>query len=250
MSTTVSLLIFACVFGGAILGVIARSVLPEHHLSEQSKDVVKLGTGLIGTMAALVLGLLVSSTKGSYDMKKDEVTRLSADVLLLDRLLAHCGPEAGDARKTLRAATSLAIERIWAEQGPQATSSALGSPAADTFLDQIYQLSPANEAQRALLVEARDLSISLGRLRLLLFQQAGSSISFPMLIALVFWLTAIFVSFGLFSPRNMTVIVTLFVCALSVSSAMFLILEMDRPFSGLIQISDAPMRSLLLHLGS
>jgi hypothetical protein len=246
---TISGLVFGCVFGGAMLGILVRSVLPNHHLSEESKDIVKLGTGLIGTMAALVLGLLVSSAKSSYDTKKNEITEMSADILLLDRVLAHYGPETADTRRALRAAATLAIDRIWLGDALQATQPAPGGRDSDAVFDGIHQLSPASEKQRTLLAQARDIGIRLGRMRLLLFEQAGSSISVALLVALVFWLTAIFVSFGLFSPRNATVIGTLFVCALSVSSALFLILELDRPFDGVIQISQAPMRAALMHIG-
>src|SRR5215467_6439614 len=99
-----SLLVFLCVFGGAILGITLRSVLPEHHLSGETKDVIKAAIALIGTMSALVLGLLVASAKGTYDTQKDELTSLSAKVGLLDRVLSHYGPEAGEARRLLKEA--------------------------------------------------------------------------------------------------------------------------------------------------
>ena len=78
-------IVFACVFGGALLGMVLRRALPAHHLSTDSKDVVKLGMGLVGTMAALALGLLLASAKSAYDAQADELRQMSATVLLLDR---------------------------------------------------------------------------------------------------------------------------------------------------------------------
>ena len=98
----ISMILFACVFAGALLGIYLRTALPEHHLSTESKDVVKLGMGLIATMAALVLSLLIASTKGSYDTQRSELRQLSANIMLLDRVLAHYGPETKDSRDLLR----------------------------------------------------------------------------------------------------------------------------------------------------
>jgi hypothetical protein len=245
---TVALLIFGCVFGGALLGLLLRGVLPGHHLSAESKDVVKMGTGLIGTMAALVLGLLVASAKSSYDSQANELTEASARVLMLDRVLAHYGPEARDARELLRQAVSRMIERLWATDAP--TSTRPTTAEGEALYDSIQQLAPANEAQRAVRAQAQQIALDLGRTRMLLYAQQGSSISVPFLVVVVSWITIIFISFGLFAPRNLTVIITLLLCALSVAGAMFLILELDHPFQGLIQLSDAPLRNALSLLGS
>lgn len=244
----ISGVILLCVFGGAIAGMFVRSRLPEHHLAPESKDVVKVGTGLIGTMAALVLGLLVGSAKGSYDAQKGEVTELAATVLLLDRVLAHYGPEAQDARAHVRQAASVAMGRIW---GTTVDGSTLPLGVKEESLtDALHNLIPKDDAQRARLAEAQALGSSFAHTRLLLFEQAsGSAVAYPLLMVLVVWLTAIFFSFGMFAPANATVIVTLLLCAASVSSALFLILELDHPFDGVIQISDAPLRRAIEHLG-
>jgi hypothetical protein len=242
-SLTISLFILGCVFGGALLGMLLRALLPEHHLNAESREIVKLGTGLVGTMAALVLGLLVASAKASYDNQKSELTDMSANVLLLDRLLAHYGPETTELRTLLRAVVNGAIERLWAKDHLPPTQTA------ETFYDKFHQLVPANDAQRTLLGEAQGTYLGLARTRMLLFEQAGSSISTPFLVIVVFWLAIIFLSFGLLAPRNATVIATLLICALSVSTAMFLILELDSPFQGLIKLSSAPLRNTLAMLG-
>ena len=98
-SIGISAIVFACVFGGAMFGVFLRAVLPEHHWNPESKDVVKLGMGLVATMCALILGLLVSSAKSYFDTQSSELTEMSSKIVMLDRLLAHYGPEtnSGDA---------------------------------------------------------------------------------------------------------------------------------------------------------
>ena len=108
-----SLIIFVCVFGGALLGILLRAVLPEHHLSKETQDIVKLGMGLVGTMAALVLGLLVASAKGSYDAQSAEVTQLAANVAMLDRALALYGPETKEIRAILRNAVRRVLDQMW-----------------------------------------------------------------------------------------------------------------------------------------
>jgi hypothetical protein len=242
-------LVFVCVFGGALVGILLRAALPEHHLSADSRDVVKLGMGLLATMAALVLSLLIASAKSSYETQRSELAQVAANVILLDRVLAHYGPEANDARDLLRRAVAHALDRMSPSDASQPAE--LGPPSAANvgFYDRIQELSPGTEAQRSLRAEALRMSTDLGRTRWLLFEQAGWSIPMPFLVMLVFWVAVIFVSFGLFAPRNATVIATLCVCALSVSGAIFLILELDQPFEGLIQLSSAPLRSALAHLG-
>src|SRR5215475_3932836 len=111
-ATVISCIAFACVLGGALLGMFLRASLPEHHLSADSKDFVKLGTGLIATMAALVLGLLIASAKSSYDTLRGELTQVSANVILLDRLMAHYGPETSEARHLLRDSVLRALDRM------------------------------------------------------------------------------------------------------------------------------------------
>jgi hypothetical protein len=244
----IRLIVFACVFGGALFGMFLRGVLPERHLSADSKDTVRLGMGLIGTMTALVLGLLVASAKSFYDTQSSELTEMSAKIVLLDRVLAHYGPETKEVRDMLHSAVSRTLDRLWPQdrrQHPQMEPTAAGG---EIILDTIQELSPKNDAQRSLQAQALNMAIDLGKMRWLMFEQGGDSISMPLLATLVFWLAIIFSSFGLFAPRNATAIATLFICALSVSGAIFLILEMYTPFEGLMQISSAPMRSALAHL--
>jgi hypothetical protein len=240
--------IFACVFGSAMLGMWLRGVLPEHHLSPETKDVVKLGVGLIGTMAALLLGLLVASAKGSYDSRGSELTQMAANVILLDRVLAHYGPETAQIRGMLKTAVAQIIAQAWPASGKR-EGGLDAQTNREVLFDRLQELAPRSDAQRALQSQAESIAMSVGQQRWLLFAQGGSSISTPFLVVVVFWLSVLFVSFGLFAPRNATALVTLLVSALSVAGALYLILELDHPFSGLIQVSSAPLRNALAVLG-
>jgi hypothetical protein len=244
-ATTISLIVFACVFGGALLGILLHAVLPQQHLSNESKDIVKLGMGLVGTMAALVLGLLVASAKGSYDAQSAELTQMSANIALLDRALALYGPETKEARNLLRGAVARVLDQMWSSASLSVPTAAGG----EILYEKIQGLSPKNDTQRSLQGQALSMAVDLGKTRWLMYEQATTSVSMPLVIVLVCWLTAIFISFGLFAPFNATVVASLLVSALSVSGAIFLILEMYTPYAGLVQISDAPLRAALAHLG-
>jgi len=245
-SITVSLIVFACVFGGALLGILLRTSLPEHHLGADSKDIVKLGMGLVGTMAALVLGLLVASAKGSYDAQSAELTQMSANITLLDRVLAHYGPETKETRAMVRGTVVRLLDQMWSKDGTPLPPLSAGG---EILYDKIQELSPKNDAQRSLQSQALSLTLDVGKTRLLMYAQGTTSVSMPLLVVLVLWLTVIFISFGLFAPFNATVVASLFVSALSVSGAIFLILEMYSPYSGTIQLSSAPLRAVLANLG-
>ena len=228
--------------------MILRPILPGDQLRDETKDVVKLGMGLVGTMAALVLGLLIASAKGSFDTQSNELTDMASRIVLLDRVLAHYGPEANGARDALRGSVERALE--WASvrrvmDSPEFEANNHG----ELLYDRIQGLSPKDDAQRSMQSQALNIVMSMGQLRWLMAEQRTNSISVSMLVVLVFWLTIIFISFGLYAPRNATVVVTLFVSAISVSGAIFLILEMYSPYEGLIQVSTAPLRAALSHLG-
>jgi len=248
-SITISLIVFACIFGGALLGILLHTSLPQHHLAADSKDIVKLGMGLVGTMSALVLGLLVASAKGSYDAQSTELTQLVANIALLDRGLALYGPETKEERALLRGAVVRILDQMWAKDGASSSPVAPTSAGGEILYEKIQGLSPKNDAQRSLQGRALSIVVDIGKTRWLMYAQQATSVSMPLLVVLVLWLTVIFISFGLFAPFNATVVSSLLVSALSVSGAILLILEMYTPYDGLIQISSAPLRAALAHLG-
>ena len=249
----VSLVAFAVVVGGAVLGALLRAVLPKHHMTDESKDVIKVGIGLIATLAALVLGLLVASAKSSFDTKSEEVRESAAKIILLDRNLRQYGPETRPIRELIGRVMMSKANLSWVENDlqPESRAQVEGASAGagvEEVQHMLIALSPTNAVQRTLQSRALQLSGDLAQTRWLLFSQKGSSIPMPFVVVLVTWLAVIFGSLGLFAPRNGTVYGVIFVCALSVAGAIFLILEMDRPFEGLVRISDAPMRSAIMLL--
>ena len=248
----ISLIAFGCIIGGMLLGMFLRRVLPEHHLNDESKDVMKMGTAMMATLAALVIGLLIASAKGSFDTMHNGLIQAGTKIVLLDRMMAQYGPETREARDLLQRGVASLIERMWPEKRMKQTEVKPPDPRAgiEALQDKLLQLSPQNDAQRWLQSRALQVSGEIAETRWLLFQQRGqSSLPMPFLVMLVSWLVIIFFSFGLFSPRNATVIIVLFVCALSAVGALYLILELDRPYGGLITISGAPLHYALANLG-
>jgi hypothetical protein len=247
----VSLTVFAVILLGALLGALLRRTLPKHHLADDTRDYVRLGTGLIATIAALVLGLLIGSANSSYDSESSQVKHLTANVVLLDKLLDQYGPESRDARALLRTAIGPLIERIWREDSSDV---AKGIPfqataMAEEAFAKIQALSPQTEAQSSLKARAIQLATDMVQTRLLLYEHADNSIPMPFLAVLVFWLAVLFMSFSLFSRLTPINFVALLVFAASASAAIFLILELSQPFVGLMQISSTPMRNALAPLG-
>jgi hypothetical protein len=250
-STTIALASTGCIFAGALIGMVLQKLLPEHHLSKESHDIVKLGAGIVATLTALVLGLLISAAKSSFDALNEGIVQGSAKIILLDRALARYGPETKAVREQMRQSLAATIESLWPRGRPDV-------PVLDTFeraqglellQDKLRELRPQNDTQRQALARIQQLANDLSQIRWLAIEQAQSRLPFPILVVLVFWLAALFVSFGLFAPRNATVVTVLFVSACSVSAAIFLVLELNQPVSGLIRTSNAPLRNALQHLG-
>ena len=246
MNTTLTaLIVFGCLVGAVLLGRGLRRMLPQEHLSSDSRDVIKLAIGLVATMSALVLGLLVSSAKGSYDTERSEVIQMAAKVAFLDRLLAIYGPEAAEARVRFHDAVKQSVQQIWPEETRQPAQLAPNSQAGNIVYGVVQALSPHDDAQRKLKEQAISVGIDIGQLRSLLAAQSVPSISTPMLIVLVLWLAIIFMGFSTLAPPNVTAIFALIVSAVAVSGAIFLILELDQPFGGVIRISSEPMVNAL-----
>ncbi len=249
----IGLLVLGCVFGGALAGMLLGRLLPPHHLGDETRSVVTLASGTLSVLSALVIGLLISYAKGDFDAQTKVVQKFAADLVLLDRVLRRYGPETGEARDLLRRYTALKIALTWPEEdaagGPR-----LDDPAALAMLEgvqaKLLELAPPGEAQRWLQSRALQIGGELAEERWLLAAENEGSVPRPFLAVLVFWLAILFAGFGLFAPRHATVVAALLVCALSLSAAVFLILEMDRPFEGFVTVSAAPMRTALAHLGS
>ena len=245
-SLTISLIAFAIIFGGALVGMFLRSVLPSHHLRDDSRDVVKLATGMVGTMAALVLGLLVASAKGSFDAQNTEMIQTSADFVVLDRALAYYGSETKEAREALHSTAVALLNQAWSKSDSRLDPSPTGGL---ILYGKIRALNPRDEVQRSIQSQALNLTANIGQRRWLMYEQGTTSVSKPLLGIMIFWLTVTFAIWGLLAARNITLIATMLISALSASGAIFLILEMYNPYEGLIRVSDAPLRAAIAHLG-
>jgi hypothetical protein len=242
-SLIIAMICAGCIFGGVVLGFWLQKILPDHHLSKESQDTVKLGSGMVATMAALVLGLLVSSSKSSFDAVNGGIAQFGAKIILLDRVLAGYGPETKEARELVRTSTAGAIARIWGVNGSgggglRASESTQGL---DALQEKLRGLTPTTPAQQAALAQVAQISSDILQTRLLVLEQEQGGLPPVLLVLLIGWLSLLFVTFGLFAARNVTVFVVFFVCALSVSSAVYLILEMNRPLDGFIRASSAPL---------
>lgn len=250
-SMTISVFSFSCIFIGALFGFFLHSILPEHHLSDKTMDSVKVGISLIATLTALVLGLLVSSAKDSFDTMNAELTQGGAKVILVDRVLARYGPETNEARAELRRCLVSGIEIVWPKSKRSQSSVNLIERRAgiEEVHDMLRRLSPQNEYQRLLLAQALGIMNELSRSRWFVIEQLQGSLPRPFLVILVLWLTVFFICFGLLSEANTTVVMVILICALSVAGAIFLILEMGSPLQGLVKVSSAPLQNALSNLG-
>src|SRR5258708_18095498 len=181
-----SFLAFAFIFGGALLGMLLRAILPEPHLNTDARDVVRLATGLIATLAALVLGLLIASAQSSFQTQSNQIKQITANIILLDNLLARSGPQAQPVRPLLRGGVKILVERIWREQTPRAAKVAPfeASAQSDLFFDKLLELTSDNDGQRAMQTRAIQIWIDLAQTRVL-FAQTDSAIPMPFLAGVV-----------------------------------------------------------------
>jgi hypothetical protein len=244
-----SCIIFALLLGGILLGTILRLNVPKSHLEEESRDVIRLSIGLIATIAALVLGLLIAAAKGSFDTQNGQVRQITANIILLDNLLAEYGLETLPIRANIRVTLPVYADVLWREKEMrQKTPFATNCAGERVYLD-IQALSPKNDLQRSLQSRAIQAAHDLTQLRLLLFVESDNSIPAPFLAVLVIWLVIIFASFSLFATANATVFAIISLSAFSAAGAIFLVLELSQPFMGLMAISSEPLRNALAPLG-
>jgi len=242
---------FICAFGGALIGLFLASILPEHHLSKESKDAIKMGAGFIATLTALVLGLLITSAKDSFDAINNSMAQGGSRIILLDRVLANYGPETQAIREKLRGSVAAGIETIWFKGKERAAKLHAFEATAgmEAIQSELRKLAPQNDVQRSFQSQAIDLSNELLQMRWLTIEQAQISLPMPFFTVLLFWLAVLFASIGMLASRNTTVLVVLFVCAISISGAVFLIYEMNQPLEGMIRVSKNPLLKAIEYLG-
>jgi hypothetical protein len=248
--TAAAVLVIA--LAGAALGMWLRRLLPEHHLSQESKSVINLAMGLVGTMSALVLGLLVGQAHANYQAQVTGLEQMSAEIVVVDRVMARIGPAAGPTRSMLRAGVELALARIWSEsdQGGSSIADKSTSARGTAIYDSLAALSGLDPEQKSLRDQALQMLMTIGQTRWLLFEEAtGNTLQAPFLAVLALWLFLLFTSFGLMSKPNATIVAALFAGAVSVAGAIFLIIELNTPLGGILRISNLPLRAALAQIG-
>jgi hypothetical protein len=244
----IGLISFAAIFGGALMGLFARTRLPGHHLSSETQSVVTVSVAVIGTLSALVLGLMISAANSSFSKRSDEVRELSLQVIRMERNLRRYGPEGDDSRAKMRAWAAIKLEQLSPKKGQLPPSPQKGIETLESVQDALLALTPKDERQKYLRTLCLTLSSTLIYERWALEQQTGHSIPGPFLVLLIFWLAIVFASFGLFAPTNATTIVALFLCTIAVSGGIYLIEELDNPLSGMIRIPFDSMRRALVEI--
>lgn len=196
-------------------------------------------------MTALLLGLLAFSAKGTYETRRTEIIAMAAKVTLLGNVLTAYGPEAAEALARVREANAEAARSTWSDdRGEWARMTSLSQTNYRAYA-AILGLSPRDDLQRDLKMRAVTLAIDLGELRMLLLAQRVPSIPQLLLIAVFCWLEVIFLSFGLLTPPNATATLALIAAAVSVVSAVFLIMELDQPLGGIVRVSSEPVLDAL-----
>ena len=241
----------AFVFGGALFGLWLQKVLPDQHLTTDTKEVVRLAFALVATISALVLSLLVSSASSSFGRFDDELTQNAASIVMLDRTLAEYGPQTNDIRASLKARFARRIELLYATEAPaKNTVDAWEAITQEQGIDaRLLALAPDGPVQQGLQARAVELNSAINMTNALIQAQREDAMPIALLIVLGAWLTLIFATFALFAPGNPVVMGALLVCSMSVAGAVFLILELNAPFTGLVTVSSAPMHEALLYLG-
>jgi hypothetical protein len=250
-SLLTALITLASLCAGTLIGSAIRRRLPDNHLHDDSRDVIKMASGMIATLVALVIGLLVSSSKSSYDQASGAVTQIGAKVILLNRVLERYGTETEAIRERIREGIATSVEQLWPTRGSQNPGLAALEQASrmEYVHDMIMQLEPKDETHRILRSHALTTCMELAQSRWLIIEQAQTKLPIAFLAMLIFWLTVLFASLGLLAPRNTTTSCSLFVCALSMAGAIYLILEMNRPLEGAVRISPAPLHKALSVIG-
>ena len=245
-SVTAFVASFISILTGAAIGMILRRNFQTGVLDTGSREAIRLAAGFLATLAALVIGLMIASAKNSFDSQNSNIRQLGTNAVLVDLMLTKYGPEAKTARTLLRETIPSATARIWRENGAaKGGSTFVISETAERFYNAVENLKPANAEQTSLKSRIIQLTTEMGRTRLLVFTQSDDGIPVPFFIVLVFWLVVIFASFSLFAEPGPIVVASTLVFAISVSSALFLIVDLSHPFDGLMQISNHHLHMVL-----
>jgi ABC-type amino acid transport system permease subunit len=243
-SITTGIAAFLAIFGGALLGLTGARLLPDHHLGSETRTAVSVSMAVVGTLSALVIGLLISTASTSFSARTHAIGNLAVDMVRLNRSLVRYGPEADAIRDSLRTYAQAKIGELGTgvgrdEMGMQTLAML------ETISDRVVDLHPADDRQRHIQEQSLQLISSISDARWLLIENDKSAVPVPFLVLLIFWLAILFASFGLFAPRNATALAALFLCSVAVAGGIFMILELAAPTEGVIRPSLDPIRAAI-----
>ena len=247
--TVIGLISFAAIFGGALVGLFAAHRLPGHHLSKETQAAVTVSVAVLGTLSALVLGLMITAANSSFSARAQEVRELSLQLIRMDRNLRRYGPESADARAKLREWAIVKTQQLFPEKGRANFSSEQTIEMLEDVQDALLALKPVGEKQTYLHTLCLKLSSTMIEARWALETRSSHSIPVPFLVLLIFWLAIVFASFGLFAPANTTTVIALFLCSLAVAGGIFMIEELDKPLSGFVHLPPDAMKRALSEIG-
>jgi hypothetical protein len=258
---TYSLLLFIVLIGAAWICMKLQRLLPEHHRSRETSDFVRLVITMLVTFAALVLGLLTTSVRANFDNVAEDIRGYATQIIDLNRLLVAYGPETIPARRLLREYTAAAVATTWTSETPPANATSPAPGPTDEFMEnstlgrmlsevgaQLLALTPADQSHQLLAAQARARFDTLVQRRWKLIEEASGVTAGPLYLVMVLWLTVIFASFGLTAPRNMLVLIIMTMCAASLASVEFVILDLGTPFSGMFVVPSHPMRDAIAYM--
>lgn len=240
MEAVIGILTFIAIVFGALTGLWLARHLPEAHLSSESRTAVSVSMAVIGTLAALVMSLLISSASSSFNAKTDALHRLAVDIIRLDRALRQYGPEAKDVRDLVRSYAETKAEEL-SDYGNPSSLGLRSLTKFEALTSRILDLQPGDNHQQQVQAQALKALDSIADARWLLIEKASTSLPTSFVILLIFWLALLFGSFGLFAPSNATVIIVLLLCALAISGGVFMVLELGTGTKGLIRVSTDPI---------
>jgi len=246
----IGLVVFALMLGGALLGMFLGKVLPTQHLSADSRDVIRVTMAMLATLSALVLGLLTGAAINSLAEKDKELQHAGIQFIILDRMLASYGTETAEARDLLEQTLARRIGEMWPGEGKTVSLVALGAGSGtEAVRDRIFALKPATERQEWLRAHALEITNAIAESRWTTVEQIGSRFPWGFFVVVVAWLTILFASFGLFAPRNSIVVAALGIAAFGLAGAIFMILEVDQPYDGMVRIPSTSLSIALDQLG-
>jgi ABC-type amino acid transport system permease subunit len=248
INIVIGLISFVVIFGGVLTGLFVRHRLPGHHLGSETQSAVTVSVAVIGTLSALVLGLMITAANSSFSKASDEVRELAVQVIRIDRNLRRYGSEGDHARELLRSWAMEKNKQLFPGKGQRRPSSRSTIVRLEIVQDALLQLNPKDERQKYLRTLCVTLSSNLIQARWSLEEHTGHSIPVPFLVLLIFWLAIVFASFAMFAPRNLTAIVALLLCCVAVAGGIALIEDLDNPRSGFIRLPSDSMHNALVEI--